>query len=200
MVKYPSTRRILSGFGFGCEMGTKLWCRAPSNTSSRTCVANYGTYLRLPTYVVRKLAILVRELKRIRELSHSVRELTSTIQYEFNNWPPRDRELDDPSLKTILVMKSDSSAPNQGPPTIRSITNDPITVRHASSIDDDDSDKEIGHLIYQSFHTARARSRHAEIQGVAVLTATHERLPDQNQSSNSLGHMSTNDITLRGAN
>ena len=97
-------------------------------------------------------------------------------------------------------MKSDSSAPNQGPLTIRSITKHLITVKHASSIDGDDSDEEIGRLVYESLHTARARSRHAEIQGVAVSTATHERLPDQNQSSNNLGHMSTNDITPRGAN
>ena len=64
-------------------------------------------------------------------------------------------------------MKSDSSAPHQGPPTIRSIPKHTITVRHAPSIDDDDSDKEMGCLIYQSIHTARARARarHGETQG-----------------------------------
>ena len=92
-------------------------------------------------------------------------------------------------------MKSDSSAPPQGPPTIRSIPKHTITVRHASSIDDDDSNEEIGHLIYQSMRTARARARHAETQGVAASMATHERLPDQNQSSTSLRHMSISDIT-----
>ena len=96
-------------------------------------------------------------------------------------------------------MKSDSSAPHQGPPTIRSIPKHTITVRHASSIDDDNSDEEMGRLIYQSIHTARARARHAQRQGLASSTATHEHLPDQNQSSNSLGHMSISDITLSGA-
>ena len=96
-------------------------------------------------------------------------------------------------------MKSDSSAPPQGPPTIRSIPKHTITVRHASSIDDDDSDEEIGRFIYQNIRAARARARHAETQGVAASTATHERLTDQNQSSNSLGHMSISDITLSGA-
>ena len=80
------------------------------------------------------------------------------------NWPPRDRKVNDPSLKIILVVKSDRSAPHQGPPTIRSIPKQTISVRNAASIDDDNSDKEIGHFVYQSICTTRARSRagHAE--------------------------------------
>ena len=76
---------------------------------------------------------------------------------------------------------------------------------HTSSIDDDNTDKEIGELIYQSSRTARARAgtRHAETKKVAVSMSIHECLTDQNQSSNRLGHIvsisSESDVTLGGA-
>ena len=69
-------------------------------------------------------------------------------------------------------------------------------MRHASSINDDDSNEELGNSIYQRSPTATARARQAETQNVAATTATHERLPDQNQSLNSLSHNSAHGTIL----
>ena len=93
-----------------------------------------------------------------------------------------------PSERIILVVKSDTSGPNKGPPIIHTTPECTITTRDTSSIDNNDSDEELGDLIYQQSRTAKARQ--AETKKVAASTDTYECSTNQNQSSNIIGRVS----------
>ena len=62
-----------------------------------------------------------------------------------------------PSERIILGVKSDTSGPNKDPPTIYTTPERTITTRDTSSIDYNDSDEELGDLIYQQSRTTKVR-------------------------------------------
>ena len=92
-------------------------------------------------------------------------------------------------------MRSDGSVSNQGPRAIRLVPERTTTPRDAS-IDDNDSDEELGDLIWKSSRTATAAAdtkNAADAKNVAALTATDrecERSTNHNQTSNSPSHSS----------
>ena len=69
---------------------------------------------------------------------------------------------------TIIVMKSDGSSSNQSPPTIGSLPERTTTARDAS-IDDDDSEEEVGAWIWKSSRTAITI---ADAKTAAAMTTT----------------------------
>ena len=89
-----------------------------------------------------------------------------------------------PSERIILGVKSDTSGPNKGPPTICTNPEHTITTRDTSSIDYNDSDEEFGDLIYQRSRTTRARQAEAKKVAASTDPYEYECSTNQNQISN----------------
>eukprot|EP00579_Thalassiosira_antarctica_P002039 CAMPEP_0201871232 /NCGR_PEP_ID=MMETSP0902-20130614/4201_1 /ASSEMBLY_ACC=CAM_ASM_000551 /TAXON_ID=420261 /ORGANISM="Thalassiosira antarctica, Strain CCMP982" /LENGTH=111 /DNA_ID=CAMNT_0048397163 /DNA_START=136 /DNA_END=468 /DNA_ORIENTATION=- len=91
-----------------------------------------------------------------------------------------------PTETRILASKSDGSASNQGPSTIRSIT-ERTTAAWDASINGDDSDEELGGLIWKSSRTAKAL---ADANLADASTEKCEHSANQNETSNSPSQLS----------